>query len=129
MPINVQSTALAAISVFGAQVPSAGPSAVPVPLDFSVSDTYSLDYSNSQRLGRLQLCQTVFIDTSQTDTPFSISFDGTGQILTVPGRTQGYYSVLAANPLKMNFSCPGGNALVSVILMNFPVANAQWKTQ
>jgi hypothetical protein len=125
----IQDSTLAQISVFGAQIPSQGPQVVPVPLDFSASDSYTLDYSSQQQRGRLQLCQTIFIDASQVDVSVSVTFDGSGQTISVPGRTQGYYSVCAANPLKISFSCPGGGAVVSVLLLNYPVAVAQWKSQ
>lgn len=126
----ISAGSLSAISVFGAQIPSAGPQAVPVRCDFSQFDSYSLDYSNQQTArGTLQLCQTVFIDASGVDNQVSVSFTGTNQTITVPGRTQGYYSVCAANPLRVAFTCVAGGAVVNFILMNYPVANAQWKTQ
>jgi hypothetical protein len=128
----VNSLNLAAISVFGAQVPSAGPQAVPVSVDVSLQSQYTVDYSNEINSGKLQLCQTVFIDASNVDNAVSVSFNGTGQTIVVPGRTQGYYSVLAPNPLRLTIACPGligpASALVNVFLINFPVANAQWST-
>lgn len=128
----VQGNSLSAISVFGAQIPGAGPQAVPVPMDFSQNSQYYLDFSSQINRGRLQLCQTVFIDTSQVDPQFTMSFDGTGQTIAVPGRTQGYYSACAPNPLKITFTCPGltggPSAIVTVILLNYPVANCQWQT-
>ena len=128
----VNSGALTAISVFGAQIPSAGPQAVPVSVDFSVFEQYTLDFSQQINRGKLQLCQTVFIDASGVDNAVSIQFNGSGQTITVPGGTQGYYSVCAANPLSMTFTCRGltggSAAIVSYFLLNFPVANAQWSS-
>jgi hypothetical protein len=127
---NLQGSKLAAISVFGAQIPGAGPQAVPVPMDFSQSASYFLDFSNEINKGRLQICQTVFIDASGVTNPFTITFDGSGQTISVPGGTQGYYSVCAPNPLKMTMSCAGMTggppAPVLVLLLNYPVANSQW---
>lgn len=129
----IDGASLASISVFGAQVPSAGPQAVPVSVDFSLLGQYTLNYSSQINRGRLQLCQTIYIDASGVDNAVSVQFNGTGQTITVPGRTQGYYTVCAPNPLSMIFSCPGlvggGAAIVTFQLLNFPVANAQWATQ
>jgi hypothetical protein len=128
----VNAAQLAAISVFGAMIPSAGPQAVPVSVDMSLLSQYTLDYSEQINQGRLQLCQTIYIDASGVTQPVTVSFQGTGQNITVPGQTQGYYSVAAPNPLKLSISCTGlvgGSAApVTILLLNFPVANAQWMT-
>jgi hypothetical protein len=133
MSAIIQAASLFAAKVFGAQYPSAGPQCVPVSQDFSLSSAYTLNYSNQSNIGRLQLCQTIFIDASNVDNPVSVSFDGSGQTITVKGRTQGYYPVLASNPLNLSISCPGlvggAPAIITVQLMNFPVAAAWWLTQ
>lgn len=126
----INAGALSAVSIFGAQIPSAGPQCVPVLCDFSQFDGFTLDYSNQQSTrGSLQMCQTIFIDASNVDNAVSVQFSGTSQTIKVPGRTQGYYSVTAANPLRVSFNCPAGGAVVQFLLLNYPVANAQWKTQ
>jgi hypothetical protein len=117
------------MAVSGAQIPSEGPKTVPIRLDFSAADSYSLDLSQFQHLGKLQLVQAVFIDASQVDVPVAVTFSGGAQTIVAKGRTQGYYVVLASNPVSAIFTCIAGGALVNIALLNFPVCSAQWATQ
>jgi hypothetical protein len=127
--MNVNASNLMWQAVSGAQIPSEGPKTVPIRLDFSAADSYSLDLSQFQHLGKLQLVQAVFVDASQVDVAVSVAFSGGGQTIIVKGRTQGYYSVLASNPVSAVFTCPSGGALVNIALLNFPICSAQWPTQ
>lgn len=115
--------------VFGSQWPSEGPKALPVPMDFSQAGSYSLDFGNEQDKGRLSMVQACFIDASQVDAPVTIQPQGSNQTLTVKGRTQGYYALLASNPFSVLVSCANGAGIVLVQFLNFPVASAQWSTQ
>lgn len=122
----IDSTNLMAWAVFGSQIPKEGPKAVPIRLDFSAADTYTLDLGNRQHLGAIQLIQSIFVDTSLVDVNLTVLFNGANQLITIKGRTNGYYTVLAANPVNFIFTCPAGGAVVTVALLNFPVASAQW---
>jgi hypothetical protein len=115
--------------------PTDGGKAMALPLmDFSLANQYSVDAQQFQELGFLSCVQTMWVDMSTSDTPMQISINGSQQIIVAKGRTQGYYPVMAPNPVKMVFSCPGGPGLdvttgrigIRVHLLNMPIAGVTW---
>lgn len=105
-------------------MPAEGPKCVPVTLDFSAADTYNLDYSNMARRGFMQSLQTVWVDNSLNGDPVSIIIPASQQTVKIPANTQGYYCLICPNPIKISFTSAGA-AVVTVLLLNFPVALQQ----
>jgi hypothetical protein len=126
-PIN--SANLSTLAVYGGDRPLCeGPRILPIlNIDFSTVTTYSLDYSNQMKMGRMSMIQTVYIDNSQNDGAATVMLS-TGQQITAKGRTQGFYNCLAQEPFKVSFESTGG-ARVSFIFLNFSIQPAQWATQ
>jgi hypothetical protein len=107
-------------------MPAEGPKCIPITLDFTVQDSYTLDYSNFQYRGYMSMVQTVFVDTSTSAVDVEINSPGSQQTLKIRAGTQGYYPILVPNPIKIIFTSPGGPADVKVQLLNFPVPHGQW---
>ncbi len=107
--------------------PKEGPNAVPVPLDFSTEASHTLDYSSQQQNGSFSMLQAVFIDNAFGGAALTILVESTGQRIVCPALSQGFFTVLSANPVKLTFSVPAvhGSA-VKVFMLNFPVSNAVW---
>ncbi len=102
-------------------MPPEGPKCIPITLDFSVADTYNLDYSNMGRRGFMSMLQTVWVDNSLSGDPLNVIIVATNQTIKVPAGVQDYFGVMCPNPIKLSFYSPGA-AIVQVILINHPVA-------
>ena len=131
MASPISTLGLQAASVYGASTPKEGPKFARVPLDFVALAAYSLDLQAWQAQGgSLSMIQSVYVDNSGNDAVMSILFQGSNQVITVKGRTQGYYAALCPNAPKMLFTCNGGTGPCVVYLLNFPTgAGQQWATQ
>lgn len=118
---------------FGAQFPRENARAVALPLNFALTadpaSGFILDYGNKQSVGKISMIQTVYVDTSQTDMSVTITIGASQQLITVKGRTQGYYPVVCPNPFKVQVQSPGSSDLVGIFFLNYPVAPCQWASQ
>ena len=74
------------------------------------------------------MIQTMYIDMSASDVPMIVNINGSRQNITAKGRTQGYYCVLAPNPVKLTFTCAGGPLGVVVYFINVPIPGVVWPT-
>ena len=101
-------------------MPPEGPKCLPVSLDFSISLSYELDYSNMQSRAFLSMVQTLWVDNSLSAQPLDITSPQVGQVLKIPAGIQGYFTVICPNPIRLIFASTGG-VLCVVILLNFPV--------
>lgn len=110
-------------------VPSEGPKAVPVLLDFSNTDTWDVDVSQLQQLGFLSMVQSLYVDMALSDNPMVCSVNGIGQKLVFKPGTQGYYTILCPNPVKLEFKSTQGGVQIQVFLINTPIAGATWPTK
>lgn len=119
--------ALGDIGVQNQVLPSKGPMAVPVTFDFNAHPGgYQVNLQNMQALSRFSQLQTIFVDNSSNTIALTLIFTRTNQTLVIqPGR-QGYYPVLAPNPIEFTAASAGSTASVRVQLLNFPLAPAEW---
>lgn len=116
------------LAVDSQYIPHEGAKAVPLPiLDFSLSDSYTIDLLLYEQAGRLSMVQTLYVDMDGNDVSMVITVLSSGQRITCKGNTQGYYSILAMNPQGFKFTCAGGT-LARVFLVNSPVPGAVWPT-
>lgn len=131
-PVNLNKLALD-----NQMIPNEGTKSIAVPpMDFSVANVYTLDLEIPLQTGQISMVQCLFIDMSTSDQAMQIFVNGSNQVIVAKGRTQGYYAVLAPNPVKLAFSCPGGPGLdpttgrfgISVQLVNVPIPGAIWPT-
>jgi hypothetical protein len=107
-------------------MPEGGPRCIPLPLDFGAVPQYTLDYTNMQQRGFFSMVQSVYVDNSNSTTILAITVQGSQQILKVPPGAQGYFPLLVPNPIRLQFDSAGG-VVVTVILLNFPVAGILWE--
>lgn len=111
------------------QLPSEGPKAIPILLDFTGAiATYTLDLLLLTERGFLSMVQCLYIDNSGSSNPVVVTVNGTNQNITAKANTQGYYAVLAPNPCKLTFAGTANTVLVPVFLLNMPVSGSVWST-
>jgi hypothetical protein len=116
------------IGLSTAQLPLEGPKTVPLVLDFTQQASYTVDLQNLQGRNFLSSVQAVYVDNSNNAAGLTLTFDGTQQAVICKGRTQGYYTVLATNPVRFT-AASAGAVIVRLYLLNVPVAGAVWATQ
>ena len=112
-------------------VPQDGPKGAPLLLDFSgIGITeYDLDLTIPRQQNRISMIQTIYIDTSNSDTGITVICGGTNQNITVKGRTQGFYPVAIPNEPTLRFLGTASTTIYQVILFNIPIAGVNWVTQ
>lgn len=103
-----------------------GPLAAFILMDFTSTPEYDLDMQQVQATAQFDLCQTVYIDASLAGADFSVFIPGSQQFITAKAGTQGYYNVVCPNPIKMQFTCAGGQ--VRAHLINVAIPGAVWAT-
>ena len=108
-------------------IPSEGPKAIPLLLDFTSTGTYTLSLLLTEQTGFISMVQTIYIDLSNTANSLKVTIKGSGQIIKAAAGTQGYYPVLCPNPVDLQFdsTTPGDNP-IPVFLINVPVAGVTW---
>ena len=133
--LNIDSRATQNVALDNQQIPKEGGKALAIPiLDFSQANQFFMDAELLGSLGFMSMVQTAFIDMSTSDIPMQVTINGSQQIIVAKGRTQGYYPIMAPNPVKLTFSCPGGPGLdpttgrigIRVWLVNVPIAGLVW---
>lgn len=117
-------------------LPAEGPKAIPVYLDFTGAATsYTVDLSELQSQGYVSMIQSIFIDM-QNALPGSgllVSVSNGVQTLQAVYATQGYYQILAQNPVKITFTqlgtppaSAGIGAIISIALLNIAIPGVVW---
>ena len=101
-------------------------------LNFTAAQQYvAVDFSSDKRMADFAL-QGVFIDNSLNAQAVTLTFQPTGQVLTIAANTQAYLPVVCPNPgqnaeMKLTaFSNAGGAVNVPIQLLNTPVTPCVW---
>ena len=124
----IQSTNLSDLQVSAQEIPSEGPRAVPIILDFSVQASYTIDLTQQQVQTRLSMVQTIYIDLADTDNKITVLVENSLHRVKAKGRTEGFYPLLAPSPTRLVISSSGTD-MVTVHLINVPIAGVVWPTQ
>lgn len=103
-------------------MPGEGPKLIPLNLDFTQNSTYTVDLSSLMTRNFISMIQSLYADNLDNTQPMTIQIDKSQQRMEIDAGDQCYRPVLVPNPALMTFSCPGGAANVTVLLLNFPVA-------
>jgi len=127
--MNIPVQNLQTIPLKNQYIPTEGPKTIPLSLDFTVADTYQLDLSQDEKLGKIGYIQTIFVDLSGSDIALTFNIPAVQQKIVAKGRTQGYYPVLVNNPSVVTLTCVGGPAGVAIQLINVPIPGSVWPTQ
>ena len=107
-------------------IPSDGPKAIPLLLNFSVAASFDLDLTNPIDQKKISMVQTIYMDLSNASDDLIITVGGSNQIVRGVAKTQGYYNVLAPYPARFNFANASGSDLIPVFLINVPVPGVVW---
>lgn len=108
------------------QMPKEGPRSVPFLFDWTSGNTYEANLINFQNQQKISIVQGMWVDNSTNPNPMTCFNPATGQTVTVLGGYQGYFPVLAVNPVDLFFSSAAGAHTTQVILYNVPIAPATW---
>lgn len=128
-PIAIDANSIPVQKIYNRTAPCEGPKAGTVTLDFSATDTYTLNGLQITQQNKMCDVQGIYIDASGTDQATTITVPATGQIVKVKGRTQGWYPIVCPNPFTLQFVNTDGVVRMPVILVNVPVQAGQWSTQ
>ena len=124
MALSLNQQVTSYFSVQGLQVPPEGPKAIPLILDFSVTNEYDLNLQNMVQRNFISQVQALWVDNSANASSLTINFPGLQSVIIGGGR-QGYVNVLCPNPPVMSFVSAGG-VISKIVLLNYPVTNATW---
>lgn len=108
-------------------LPNEGPKTIPLTLDFSAQSSYPIDLQSLQQRNSFTAVQSIYVDNSGNAQNVTFTFQGSQQPITCKARTQGYYTVIAPNPVRFT-AASTGTVVVKVQLLNVPVAGAVWST-
>jgi hypothetical protein len=109
-------------------VPQEGPRAIPMKMDFTSTPEVDVDIGQLQQRGFMSMVQSVFVDMNNIPNPLTIVVNGTGQNIVCKPNTQGYYTILCPNPVKLQFQTTVGSPIVTVFLCNSPIPGNVWPT-
>lgn len=128
---NINPTSLQNILLNNQIIPNEGPKALGMILDFTVASgqpSYQVDLNNLQQEGFFSMLQTVYVDNKKNSSTLTIVVNGSGQNIEISPNTEGYYPVLAPNPVKLQFltSAQAIGEVVQVFLINVPIAGVVW---
>ncbi len=124
MALSLNQQVTSYFSVQGLQVPPEGPKAIPLILDFSITNEYDLNLQNMVQRNFISQVQALWVDNSANADSLTINFPGLQSVIIGGGR-QGYVNVLCPNPPVMSFVSAGG-VISKIVLLNYPVTNATW---
>lgn len=113
------------IPIYNALVPKEGPRAIPLTLDFSLQQSYTIDLTLQQQLKQISLVQTAFVDNTGNGAVLVITSSGTGQNAICPAYSQAMLPLLCSNPPKLTISSTGGVS-VGITLLNVPSPPGVW---
>jgi len=108
------------------QLPEEGAKSIPLLLDFTNTNLWTIDLTSFQELGYISMIQTVYIDNSANGNSFTVVVGTSGQKITAAPNTQGYYPVLCPNPAKLSFGTLQGSGVIPIQLINTPIPGPVW---
>lgn len=106
--------------------PCEGPKALNYIMDFTAAAEYDFDLSQQWQQGAFTTVQCAYIDNGLNTSPCFITVNGTGQTITVPPNTCGFYTLLMVDPPKLSIAS-AGQFQIYVALLNFYVPPTVWK--
>lgn len=113
-------------SIANVVIPKSGPKTVPCRLDFTGVTEHLVDLSQLVETYRIEYIQTLYVDNKDNNNELDILTDLTGQRITIPANSQGYFALLQPNPPKITFQTVAGAFSVNLQFMNVPVQPAVW---
>lgn len=106
-------------------VPCEGTKVFPFNLDFTAVNAYLIDLTQQYQQKQFTTLQTVYIDNSNNNSILQVVCSVTGQVITAPALSQGYYAILQPSPPRLQVQTNGG-VIVTIQLMNFYIPPVVW---
>lgn len=113
------------LGVYNGPIPPEGPKDVPVSLDFSLQNTYLIDFSLIYSRKFISELQAVFIDNSLSTVAFRLTVNGSNQTIVCPAGGQGIFPIFVPNPPKFSAQSTGG-VVVALHFLNVPITCLVW---
>lgn len=113
------------VGIYNGPIPQEGPKCVPVQLDFSLQNTYQIDFSLIYSRKFITELQAVFIDNSLSTTAFKLIVNGSNQNIVCPAGGQGIFPIFCPNPPKFIAQSTGG-VVVACQFLNVPITCLVW---
>lgn len=113
------------LEVFNGLSPAKKPRALPLALDFSVTNPVVTDLTIAQEADRLEFVQAIYVDNSLNPFPLVCTVAVTNQVLSWPAFSQGYLPALVPNSPKLSFATIG-TPMIIVELLSFPMPAMIW---
>lgn len=111
-------------------IPKGGPACIEARLDFSNQAEILIDGEEVVSRGQIEYLQGVYIDNAQNASPLSLTMGTTGQRITCPPNSQGYFAILVPNPPRiLAETIQGANQIFKVHFYNVPIQSLVWATQ
>lgn len=108
------------IPVFNGLTPDK-PKIIPVPLDFSVQQTYTVDLTLAQQLRQIQFIQSIIIDNTANGYPLTVQADQANLFIVCPPYSQICTPLFSSKLPVLTVSCAGGQkAVLAVANMKLP---------
>lgn len=107
-------------------LPCEGPKALPYTMDFSLADEYDFDFTQQYQQNVFTSVQCAYVDNSLNGQNTTIIVNGTGQQISVPANSQGYFTLLAVPAPKFAVASAGAGVLVQIIFLNFYIPPTVW---
>lgn len=117
-------------SMFGVKnvaIPDEGPKCIRADLDFSSEASITIEGLLATTTGTMSYIQGVFIDNQNNDNPVQLQCNVTGQVITCPANSQGYFPLLITNPPRFVASTIAVASLrVKMFFYNVPIQPMVW---
>lgn len=127
-PVQPVQVGYSSVGIYNGPIPREGPKDIPISLDFSIQNTYQIDFTLIQQRGLISELQAVYIDNSLNASSVSLIVNGSNQKIVSAANSQGFYPILAPNPPKFTSQSIGGVA-VQMHFLNIPITCLTWNTQ
>lgn len=122
-----QSQRLASFEVFFGLKAKKGPRAIPMNLDFTSVTSITVNLKSAIDDDILEFVQAVYIDNSNSATPFTIQSRISNAFYSIPPGAQAYLPIVAPNTASFTTSSTGG-VVVPIQFLSYPVPTAVWNS-
>jgi len=117
-----KTNAYVASNVFNGFAPVTSPKALPVNLDFTVSQTIDIDMSALHADGGFEFVQGIYCDNSQNASSITFSSTRLQFSITFPAYSQGFQTFMCENAPKIKVTSANTTQVITAHILNFPVA-------
>ncbi len=127
----VQATYSSILTVPNMRLPTQGPQACAVVLDFTLATIFNLDLRAAFESGVFDFTQSIYIDNSLNAQPFTLLCEGTGQkgfTLKVKAHTQGIYPLTIPVGDSRFVATSSGAVEVPLVFYNCAMPLGTWET-